>query len=43
MNKNFVSIVDDLIKKRTGVACDYEFSLGFVKNGFESLRVCLVA
>ena len=35
MNKNFVSIADDLIKKRTHVACDYdEFSIGSVKNGF---------
>ena len=35
MNKNFVSIADDLIKERMDVACDYdEFSLDSVKNGF---------
>ena len=35
MNKSFVSIADDLLKKRTHVACDYnEFSLGSVKNDF---------
>ena len=35
MNKNFVSIADDLIKKRIHVACYYdEFSLDSVKNSF---------
>ena len=35
MNKNFVSIADDLIKERMDVACDYdESSLDSVKNVF---------
>ena len=41
-----MSIADDLVKKRTHVACDYdEFSLDSVKNGFvfKSISVSEIA